>query len=334
MSYFFPSKTITFEAALRDLASNNAKSRVAAANALGDVVEAAERVAAVEVLTTALADTEPDVRAAAAMSRGDLESEAAVAPLVERFEDTVPAVRQSAAVALGRLGFRSAFEPLAKALRSGPPDLRFQAATSLTEIDSKRAYDRLIDALEDDDGEVVGAAACCLGAIGDRAAVAILEPLLDSWSRPQTRFDIAYALADLDSRQGLDVLVGFVGDKALGWDALEAIERVGDPEGCRTIAPLFDRRLVALPIRLRAAATLLALDPDNAAADRAREVLVAGLRSRKLHERGIAVDLLARVGGAWAREPLGDLRGRRGGRPLSEEIDEAITAIDSRAEAP
>lgn len=332
MSMFFPSKTITFPAALRDLESRQAKTRAAAAHALGDVVDANERSEAVEALVGALKDDSADVRAAAAMSLGDLESEAAVEALVDRFADEAPAVRQSAAIALGRLGFRSAFEPLARALRSGPPDLRFQAATSLTEIDSKRAYEPMLEALRDDDGEVVGAAACCLGAIGDKRAVDALEVLLDEWTRPQTRFDVAYALADLGSPLGLDVLVGFVDDKALGWDALEAIERIGDPEGCQTIPPLFGRRLVALPIRLRGAATLLALDPDHVAADRAKEVLLSGLKSRKLHERGIAVDLLKRLGGPWARGPLRLLQGKRAGKPLREEIDEAIAAIDERDE--
>ena len=50
MSFLFPSPTITFEAALRDLAAGSPKARAAAAHALGDVTEAVEKRRAVDAI--------------------------------------------------------------------------------------------------------------------------------------------------------------------------------------------------------------------------------------------------------------------------------------------
>ena len=72
MSYLFPSTTITLDAALRDLANGNPKSRAAAAHALGDLTEPTEKHRAVLALVRALDDDRPEVRAEAASSLGDL----------------------------------------------------------------------------------------------------------------------------------------------------------------------------------------------------------------------------------------------------------------------
>lgn len=334
MTYELRSHTITFEAALRDLASKSDKTRALAAHALGDVVEPHDRARAVPALIRALGDARPEVRAEAALSLGDLETEAAVEPLIERMEDGVPVVRQAAAMALGKLGFASAFDAMARALAKGPPDLRFQAATSLAEIDSGRAGTHLLEALEDTDGEVVAAAALALGATGYKEAQGTLARLLDAWSSPRTRFDIAYGLADLGDDRGLDVLVGFVDHKELGWDAIDAIERTRAPRAARALAPLLGRRLLNPALKLRAAAAVLELGgPDDPAGDEARAVLLAGLHNRKLEHRGLAVQLLERVGGPWAVPALEILRSRRGGKRLIEEIDAALAHIMDRDRA-
>jgi hypothetical protein len=138
VSFLFPSSTITFEAAIRDLASRNAKSRAAAAHALGDVVDPTEKRRAVEALIAALEDDRPEVRAEACSSLGELGEAAAVPGLIKRLDDGSEPVRQNAAIALGSLRALAidGFEPLALALREGPADLRFQAATSIAEIDA------------------------------------------------------------------------------------------------------------------------------------------------------------------------------------------------------
>jgi HEAT repeat protein len=325
MSYF-PSNTITLEAALRDLSSRSPKVRAAAAHALGDVLDPTERARAVAALLEVITDPQAPVRVEAVLSLGDLESEAAVEPLIGRLTDLAPVVRQSAAVALGRLGFSSALEALAEALADGPPDLRVQAATSLAEIDPQRAYEPLVAALRDGDGEVAGAAAVALGAIGDRRAADHLAGLLDH-AHPRARFDAGYALAELGDARGQPVLLAFVEDKHMGWDAIDGLRRIGDARAADALAPLLARVLLPWPTKLRVAAAVLALAPEHAAADQARRALVAGLGRRKLDERGLAVQLCGEVGGDWAVEPLRALARGRGGRHLSDEIDEVLERL-------
>jgi HEAT repeat protein len=371
VTYELRSSTITFEAALRDLDSPRERVRMQAAHALGDVVTPEARARAVPALIRALHDNRFEVRAEAALALGDLESEDAVPALAARFADDAPAVRQAAVIALGRLGFDSAFAAVARALAEGPPDLRFQAATSLAEIDAARAREPLLAALGDGDGEVVGAVAVALGAIGETRAIAPLAALLESWARPETRFDVAYALADLGDARAVDVLGGFVDDRRVGWDAIEALERLGaklgagpeampdgrpgaergsgdgvllgqehaDADAVRSaaagyLAPLLRRRLLDPMLGLRAAAAILALDPDNPAVEPARAALLAGLGTRKREHRGLAIDLLARVGGGWAVGPLQRLRSRRAGKPFHEEIDEALARLEASGDGP
>jgi HEAT repeat protein len=368
VTYELRSSTITFEAALRDLESSRDRVRAQAAHALGDVATPEARAAAVPALIRALEDARFEVRTEAALSLGDLGSEEAVPALAARFGDAAPAVRQAAVIALGRLGFGSAFEAVARALVEGPPDLRFQAATSLAEIDAERARGPLLAALADSDGEVVGAVAVALGAIGEARAIEPLAALLESWARPETRFDIAYALADLGDARAVDVLGGFVDDRRVGWDAIEALERVGvgagekadagrdardagqssgdavllgheradaaavRPAAAGYLAPLLRRRSLDPMLALRAAGAILALaqgDPDNHAVEPARAALLGGLGARKREHRGLAIELLARVGGSWAVGPLERLRGRRAGKPFHEEIDEALARLAS-----
>lgn len=353
MTYELRSNTITFEAALRDLGSPRPAVRAQAAHALGDVTAPAERARAVRALIQALGDLRFEVRVEAALALGELGSEDAVSALVARFEDGAAAVRQAAIIALGRLGLASAFEPVARALAEGTPDVRFQAATSLAELDAARAAGPLLTALADSDGEVVGAVAVALGAIGERRAVAPLAALLDSWSRPETRFDIAYALADLGDVRAVETLGGFADHKQLGWDAIEALEKLGTSLGTNLgaepgtdatpipdtdagairsaaadyLVPLLARRFLDPMRKLRAAGALLALDPDHPGVDSARKLILAGLGARKREQVGLAVELLGRVGGDWARDPLTQLRGRRAGKPFHEEIDEVLARL-------
>ena len=336
MTYQLRSTTITFDAALRDLESKSDRARAQAAHALGDVVAPDERKRAVKALIAVLEDPRPEVRTEAALSLGDLETEAAVEPLVARFDDSAPAVRQAAAVALGRLGFSSSFDAVARALDNGPPDLRFQAATSLVEIDPERAREPLLAALGDSDGEVVGAAALGLGAIGERRAIERLAGLLEDWDRPATRFDIAYALADFGDARAVPILLGLLEHKDLAWDAIESLDKViaADPSAAKSVAkPLAEviaRRFARPEVKLRAAAALLAMaDGAKEIETRARKTLLAGLSARKLELRGLAVQLLGKVGGKWAIGPLEALRRRRAGRLLADEIDDCLEGLRS-----
>jgi HEAT repeat protein len=332
VSFLFPSSTITLDAALRDLAQGSPKARTAAASALGDVAEPTEKRRAVAALMRALDDDRPEVRAEACASLGELGDPSALALLIRRLDDGAPAVRQNAAIALGTLGtfgHADGFEPLAQVLRTGPADLRFQAATSLAEIDAARAFEPLAAALDDGDPQVVAAAALSLGAIGDPRAVALLVARLDH-GEAATRFDVAYALADLGDARGREVLVSALGDAERAWDAVTALTRLGTTDDAEALGRALTAPSAPPEVTVLAAGAILKIAPDSAHRDAARRVLLAALGARKTHVRGLAVEQLGEIGGAWATAPLEKLARSGKGTELLETIASSLRAIEDR----
>jgi HEAT repeat protein len=337
VSFLFPSQTITFEAALRDLARGKPKSRAFAAHALGDVDDPTERRRAVEALIPALEDDTFEVRAEAAASLGELGDLSAVPGLVKRLDDGYAAVRQNAAIALGSLRAADGFAPLAQALKDGPADLRFQAATSLAEIDGRKAFDPLLAALGDKDPQVVGAAALALGSIPGalddadlqtRARTALVEHLDNVDLR--ARFDVAYALAELDDPAGRGVLANALIDEERSWDAVSALARLAD-RAALTRA-LTDERVPTEATVLAAGKVLALGTPGEAEHEPAKRVLVAALTARKTHVRGLAVEQLAEVGGRWAVAPLEQMTKINKNAELLEVIAGALRAISARTD--
>jgi HEAT repeat protein len=325
VSFLFPSSTITFEAALRDLGSGSAKARAMAAHALGGVSGEVERRRAVDALVRALDDDKPEVRAEACASLGELRDPAALAALVKRLDDGEPVVRQNAAIALGTIGHPDAFEPLAAALREGPADLRFQAATSLAEIDPVRALEPALAALADGDPQVVGAAALSLGAIGARDRARVVAALADSLAHTDVgaRFDVAYALAELGDDRGRAVLAAALTDGERAWDAVTALGVLRAAAELRTAVLA---KKVPQEAQVLAAGRLLAVEDDPLA----QKLLLDALTARKTHVRGLAVEQLGEVGGAWAKAPLERLARSGKGGELLEAIANALRAIQER----
>lgn len=330
MSFLFPSQTITLEAALRDLASGSPKSRAMAAHALGDVTDPAEKRRAVDALVRALDDDRPEVRMEACAALGELREPGALPALIKRLDDGAPPVRQHAAIAIGTLRHPDGFAPLANALREGPADLRFQAATSLAEVDAVRAFDPVITALADRDPQVVSAAALALATIakgddGRRArAVAALAGKLDH-GNPDTRFDVAYALAELGDASGQDVLATAFDDLDRAWDAVSALAELRATEA---LARALESKHTPPEARVLAAGKLCALRGEDADA---RRVLLDALASRKGHVRSLAVEQLGEVGGTWAKAPLEKLARSGKGSDVLEAIANALRAIEGRA---
>jgi len=333
VSYLFPSSTLTLEAALRDvLRGSNGKTRVLAAQALGDIVEPTEKRRAVEALIVALEDDAPEVRMEAASSLGELRDASALPMLIKRLDDGIATVRQNAAIALGTIGSLEAFAPLAEALRSGPPDVRYQAATSLAEIDAARAYAPLAAALEDKDPQVVAAAALSLGAIGDDRALPLLVAKLDH-KEAATRFDVAYALADLGDGRGREVLVAGLAETDRAWDAVTALAKLGTADDAEALGRALSSKSTPPEATILAAGKLLALQPNGAHHDAARRVLLAGLKARKGHLRGLAIEQLGAAAGAWAKAPLEKLATTSKGSDFLEAIAQTLKSIDERATA-
>ncbi len=333
MSVFHPrSKDITLEAALRDLAgSKDPRTRAECAEALGNVTEPGDVRAAVSGLVDALRDDHPDVRAGAAFSLGHLGDVRAVDGLVALLSDDIDLARQAAAIALARIGDEAAFAPLVKALEDGPPDLRFQAATSLVELDAPRALAPLRAAVaREDDGEVLSAIALGLGEIGDASAAPTLRQILDH-SRPQTRFDAAYALASFGDDAAVEPLSEFATDKDLAWPAIEGLERTGSPDAIGSLSNAMMARRLKRVVQLRAAQAILAIEPDCPAAAAARRELLLGLKSWRFEVRAVSVDALAHVGGPWANDGLTRLQSSPWGGKLADEIRDAMSRISLRS---
>ena len=326
MSLHPPSLTIEFDAAIRDLESKRPRARAAAAHALGDVKDADQRRMACTALLRVLTDERAEVRAEAALSLGELGQQRAVEPLVGRLSDLSPVVRQGSAIALGKLGFQTAFEPLVEVLKLGAADVRFQAATSLVEIDAKRAYDPLVAAMGDSDGEVLGAIALALATVGDTRAAGHICRLL-THERRQTRFDAAYALAELNDSRGLRVLAECASDRDLGWDAVCALHRLGGDQVLTRLADLCADKHAPREVILRGASAYLDLGGSS---HDIQAVLLAGLNARKLEHRALAVEELGKVGGPWAVAPLRRFQGRFRARSLRNEVASALQAIEQR----
>jgi HEAT repeat protein len=330
VSFLFPASTITFDAALHDLAQGSPKARVAAAHALGEVEEPTEKRRAADALVRALDDDRPEVRAEACAALGDLGEPIAIATLIRRLDDGVAGVRQNAAIALGTLAHPDGFAPLAGALRDGPADLRFQAATSLAEIDPARAFEPLAAALGDGDPQVVAAAALSLGAIGDPRAVPLLAAALDH-KEAATRFDIAYALAELGDPAGRAVLAGALTDAERAWDAVTALGRLATTDDAELLGRALVNKRTPPEATVLAAGTIVRIAPHSAHHDAARRVLLAALAARKTHLRGIAVEQLGEAAGDWAIAPLDKLARSSKGTDLREAIELAKRQIADRA---
>ncbi len=345
MSFLFPSSEITLEAALRDIASGKPPSRAAAAHALGDVTEPVEKRRAIDALVRVLDDDHPRVRMEACVSLGALGDATVLPHLVKRLADGETPVRQHAAIAIGMLRHADGIEPLKEALRDGPADLRFQAATSLAEIDAAAALEPLLNALSDADPQVVAAVALALGTIGKQdsgrreRARAALTPLLTNIDR-HLQFDIAYALAELGDDAGRAILADATSDEERAWDAVNAL---ADLRAVDELARAVGSKRTVIEARVLAAGKLIGLGGGTAepartgfaegSADAARSELLEALTSRRGHVRGIAVEQLGEVGGAWAKGPLEKLARSGKASELIEAIAAALRAIDARAES-
>jgi HEAT repeat protein len=150
---------------------------------------------------------------------------------------------------------------------------------------------------------------------------------------PATRFDVAYALADLGDASGRDVLSAAMGDADRAWDAVAALARLGTPDDAEVLGRALVNKHTPPEATVLAAGALLRFASEGAHHDAARRVLLAALAARKTHVRGIAVEQLGEVGGTWATAPLEKLARSGKGAELLESIAAALRAIGERSGA-
>ena len=294
--------TITLDAALRDLVSDDPRVRASAADSLGDVEGEVDRARAGAALIQALDDPRVEVVCNAALALGALADKTAVDVLLRKLESDSAEVRQTATIALGRIADTRAFEPLARALTDGPPDVRYQAALSLIEVDPSRAFDPLARAVADEDAEVRGSVATALGILGDPRAAGWLAELVGD-ARAETRFEAACALARLGDARAVEPLLPFLERDDCAFAAIEALEWTGDRRSAARLAHVMHRIFAARVVRVRAAAALLAVAPDHGDAAWAHDYLKKAARARREDVRGLAEEALARLGGEGSESP-------------------------------
>jgi HEAT repeat protein len=282
----------------RSLSSDNAQTRVDASRSLSRLD--AERIAkATDALTKALGDSDPFVRAYAALALGKLEQPEGevVADLARLLTDPEPRVRGAAVRSLRRLkpgpdvmlpimiktleeadpqgamlaietiaemGGEKAIAGLTNALKN--ERARYWACLALGEAGSKAksAVPALVDALSDERTEVQIQALIALGKIGPEAASAVDEiAKFVKGDQPATQYAAAYALGEIAAPQGAD--------------ALKAARRSDDPM-----------------LKTVAAWGLAKISPDSKVLlKEAAEQLVASLKSDDKHVRTAAARGLA-----------------------------------------
>ena len=114
--FLFPPLKPKLSAAFRDVASDNARARAAAADSLGGAPESRADEAR-EALRPLADDADGGVRAAAIASLGRLEDVEALDVILARFDDLDPTVRQIAIMAAAEIGDPRALPALERALR-------------------------------------------------------------------------------------------------------------------------------------------------------------------------------------------------------------------------
>lgn len=128
-------------ALLVQVQNGHARRRILALGALAHLLAAETDTppnpAVLPALTQALADPDPQVRAAAALALGESREERAIEPLLKALQDPVWLVRASAAGALGRLANPAAIPSLEGALHDSDPAVARRAEFALQQIRSR-----------------------------------------------------------------------------------------------------------------------------------------------------------------------------------------------------
>jgi hypothetical protein len=159
----------------------------------------------------------------------------AIAPLVSFLADTSPQVRAAAASALGQVGSarRDAVLALGTALSDSNPSVREFAALGLKAGGPKAAaaIPTLVRALSDPVDYVRATAADALGAVGPQASAAtdaLAKRLIDQDEQGFVRMSATYALGDIGpgARDALPILRQAVVLRRIGAAAQEAISRI------------------------------------------------------------------------------------------------------------
>ncbi|WP_437966729.1 HEAT repeat domain-containing protein [Sorangium sp. So ce260] len=333
----------TFEAALRDVASQKPAVRV---EAVSDLVPyaATAREQVLRAIEGALrTDGHAAVRAAAAIALADTKAVEALPTLLLAVEDVDPNVRQMAITALGEIGDVRATGRLRRALSDERPEVRFQAVIAFPRVCAQPAdaLDAVMQATHDDDPLVCHIALRMFEELGESSGelpppcVARARALLGHAS-PLVRATAAVVTARFGDPAGHAVLVEVVGGKLRGVDHEDeaaAIELCGELGLSASLSAL-ERRAFGLrlglgrdPLRWHARVALARMGHERAI----REIL-SELGAWDRHRRTLAVAAAGRARLAAARAAIAAMRGDE--RKADQgAVEEALAAIASEVDA-
>ncbi len=311
------------QAAIRDLHSDDARSRV----------RALEEVAAwrhpddgiLENVVALLDDRIREVRLAAAGAAARLRIEKARTKLVDmldREDSEIVGVAAHALAAIGGPQVRGILEGL---LDREEGTVRCEAAVSLAELMGSEAGPILVRRFDDEDPYVRWGAIAAVGDVDYRDAIEQVAARLDD-PHEEVRFEAAYTLARFGDSRGLEILGGYVTHKVRAYMCCEVLGRLGDPRAVPFLRKAWKSWRVHPIVRLRAAASLAMLD----VADARRDLLKKALSGRMAH-RQVALDLLGDVGGGDAVGLLE--QAVREGRFASVAVESLTRLHDDRARA-
>jgi len=248
----------SFEDQVANLKSPTAKTRQAAAKALGE----SRRHEAVAPLSALVRDPEPKVRLEVVLALTNLRDLSGVPAIVTSLQDGDPKVREQAISALvevyserERIGGVSrflqmfsdefkgpvvlpfttvdpaVFQGLTGTLRDEETHLRSESAQAIGILGGSIVADRLVAALQDPESEVRGAAVTALSKVGNEEQGRALIPLLaDESSQVRNRaIEAVGVLQVTDAGPALREIYEQNERRALGTRALAAMARTGDP---------------------------------------------------------------------------------------------------------
>lgn len=171
-----------------------------------------------------LKDDNWHVRVRATAILGKIKTTGAVEPLIEALSDEVSHVREEAVKGLAERNDPKAVDSLIQALKDESWDVREAAAEAVGETSDPKVVRPLIQALK----QGVPGAARALGIMRAIKAVDALIEALGADDR-SVRAAAAEALGEIRDARAVKPLAGLLGDKDVGRDAAESLQKIGAP---------------------------------------------------------------------------------------------------------
>lgn len=170
-------------------------------------------VASVNRVVQALADNDPCVGEMASQLLATQPDSLIMAPMVERLSSRDSLMRGAALTVLGRGDVRDAATAVRRVLRDEVVSVRANAAWASGRLRDGGALRSLHDLVDDRNTMVRLAVVTSLGQIDSTRSVATLAPLLANDPSPQVRRTVAWAIGNIDPREGSAALTRGLRDR-------------------------------------------------------------------------------------------------------------------------